>query len=415
MTNQTPGTTTSRLLNAAVLVGALGYFVDIFDLLLFSILRIKSLQDLGVPPDQIKSVGVFLLNMQMGGMLAGGILWGILGDKKGRISVLFGSIFLYSVANIANAFVHDTSTYGVLRFLSGVGLAGEPGAAITLVSELMTQEKRGYGTAIVASIGVCGALFGATIGKTVDWRHCYMIGGALGLMLLVLRMSVAESKMFSTVRTNSGVSKGNFFALFTSRERFIRYLCCILIGTPIWYVIGILVTFSPELAKDLGVTGPVSSADAVFYSYLGFVFGDIGSGVLSQYLKSRRKAVAAFLVLTGAFVLLYLFSRGVSPSTFLFICFLLGCAAGYWAVFITIGAEQFGTNLRATVATTCPNFVRGMVLPITQAYVMLEVRIGNVHSALVVGMVCVLIGFLALLGLKETFGKDLDYAETFTN
>lgn len=403
--------TTARLLNPAVIVGALGYFVDIFDLLLFSIVRVPSLKSIGVPPEALLDEGVKLLNLQMFGLLTGGLIWGILGDKRGRVSVLFGSIFLYSLANILNAFVHDTTSYGVLRFISGVGLAGELGAAITLVSEVMSKETRGYGTAVVAGIGVCGALLAATVGEQFEWRTCFLIGGGLGLLLLVLRVSLSESGMFSSAKEKPQVTRGDFFSLFTSWDRFKRYLSCILIGTPIWFVIGILVTFSPELSAAMGVTTPVVAGKSVFYSYFGFALGDVASGVLSQKLKSRRKAVGIFLALTGACILTYLFSRGISDTTFYGICIALGFASGYWAVFITIGAEQFGTNLRATVATTVPNFVRGMAVPITLSFQSLKGSLGTLNSALAVGSVTLVIGFVALLSLRETYGKDLDFTE----
>lgn len=400
------------VLNLTVIVSALGYFVDIYDLVLFSIVRVSSLRDLGVPEADLLPVGVRLLNMQMMGMLIGGIGWGILGDKLGRVSVLFGSILMYSLANIANGMITDVDSYAWLRLIAGIGLAGELGAAITLVSESLPKESRGIGTSIVAGVGVSGALLAATIGKHFSWQFAYMAGGCLGLLLLILRVKMLESGMFSQMRDDSDVSRGDITMLFTNLERFGRYMDCILIGIPLWFVIGILVTFSPEICKELGATGPVSAGDGIFWAYAGLVVGDIGSGVVSQVLKSRKATLWIFQVASAVLILVFLFSTKMSPSYYYFLCFMLGCAVGYWAIFVTVAAEQFGTNLRATVTTTVPNFVRGSVVVVTTAFTALQVKVGIVQSALTVGMVCVLIGMFALSRLRESFGKDLNWLES---
>ncbi len=393
-----------------VLICALGYFVDIYDLLLFGIVRIPSLQDLGVPPENMMAVGLHLLNMQMAGMLLGGILWGVLGDKRGRKSVLFGSILLYSLANIANAFVTNTDVYAILRFFAGIGLAGELGAAITLVSEVMSKESRGYGTAIVASVGILGAVVASLIGDTFSWQTAYLVGGGMGLALLLLRATLVESKMFSEVK-NSTVVKGDFFKLFTSPDRFARYACCILIGVPIWFVIGILITFSPELTKEIGVEGLVTGSKSIMWCYVGLSLGDLTSGLLSQLMKSRKKIILVFLSLTAVLIVTYVFTRNITATQFYALCALLGFGSGYWAIFVTVAAEQFGTNLRATVATTVPNFVRGSVVVVTMSFQFLKTQFNVLQSALIVGMICVCVAFLALYKLKETFHKDLDYHE----
>lgn len=399
-----------RVLNRTVLIGALGYFVDIYDLLLFSIVRVQSLRGIGVPESQLLDVGVLLLNAQMAGLLVGGILWGVLGDKRGRVSVLFGSIALYSVANIANAFVAGIPDYAALRFVAGVGLAGELGAAITLVSEVMSKEDRGYGTAVVASVGILGAVVAALVGNALPWQTAYLVGGALGLVLLVTRISLRESGLFKgLVRT--GAARGSLQLLFASRRRALRYAACVLIGLPTWFVIGILITFSPELALALGVSGPVLASNAVMFSYAGLTAGDLASGIVSQRIRSRWYAVFAFLALTVVLVFVYAFARGVTPEAFYALCFALGVGVGYWAVFVTIAAEQFGTNLRATVATTVPNFIRGSVIPVTTAFTLLAVPLGLVRSALVVGVACVIVALVSLRALEETYGKDLDYLE----
>ncbi|MDR3667702.1 MAG: MFS transporter [Ignavibacteriaceae bacterium] len=398
------------LFNSTVLVSALGYFVDIYDLILFGIVRVASLKSLGVPPGQLINYGVLLLNMQMAGMLIGGIFWGIIGDKKGRLSVLFGSILLYSLANFANAFVTTTSMYAILRFIAGVGLAGELGAAITLVSEVMTKESRGYGTALVATIGVTGAIFAAIIGEIFTWQISYIIGGILGFILLIMRLRMFESGMFNTIK-DSSISKGKFLSIFSSHERIKKYVNCILIGLPIWFVVGVLITFSPEFAKVLGYRDPIIAGYSIMFTYTGLIFGDFISGFISQYLKSRRKVVAWFIFLSLFFILIYLFIPGKTSFYFYTLCVLLGFAIGYWAVFVTIASEQFGTNIRSTVTTTVPNFVRGAVVPITLAFEFLRSPLGMIYSALVVGLITLAIALFALYHLTETFGKDLDYIE----
>ncbi|MDA8433970.1 MAG: MFS transporter [Nitrospiraceae bacterium] len=398
------------LLTIPVIVASLGYFVDIYDLILFSIVRVSSLKAVGLQGQSLLDQGVFLLNMQMGGMLLGGILWGVLGDKKGRVKILFGSIFIYSVANFANGFVTSIGAYALWRFVAGIGLAGELGAGVTLVLENLPKSSRGYGTMIVATIGVTGAILANFVAKNFDWRAAYFIGGGLGLALLITRISVFESGMYRQME-DKGVSRGNFFSLFTDRSRFYRYMQSILIGLPIWYAVGILVTFSPEFARVLGVSGPVSAGEAVMFCYLGLVFGDFSSGFLSQYFGSRKKVVLLFQVLTALTVSVYFLLRGVSPALFYAHCLVIGFAVGYWAIFITIGAEQFGTNLRATVASTVPNFIRGMVIPITFSFKYLKGYFGIMQSAAIVGVVCLVISFYALYHLEETFHKDLDFLE----
>jgi MFS family permease len=399
-----------KLFSIPVIVASLGYFVDIYDLLLFSIVRITSLKSLGVADDQLLSEGIFLINAQMVGLLTGGIIWGIMGDKKGRLSVLFGSILLYSLANIANGFVTTVDQYALLRFIAGIGLAGELGAGITLVSEVLPTRLRGYGTTIVASVGLMGAVVANFVAREFDWQVAYFIGGGLGLILLITRVSVLESGIFLQVK-ESAVERGNFLKLFTNSARLKRFMNCILIGLPIWFVIGILITFSHELAPVIGMEGQIIVGDAVMYSYLGLVAGDITSGIFSQWFRSRKKIVFRFILLTLAFILLYLYSPVKTTSFFYFNCFLLGFGVGYWALFVTIAAEQFGTNLRSTVATTVPNFIRGTVLPLTLAFEFLRPHLGEIQGALVVGLATIGIALLALRSMDETFGKDLNFLE----
>ena len=403
--------TWSKKHNVLIIVAALGYFVDIYDLILFSIVRKQSLMSIGVAEKDLLTVGLHLINIQMLGMLTGGLLWGILGDKRGRLSVLFGSIFLYSLANIANGFVTDTTTYAWLRFIAGIGLAGELGAGITLVSESMSKETRGYGTMVVVSFGVLGAVLAGLIGKNFYWTTAYFIGGTMGLVLLVLRIGVFESGLYNKVKT-SNVPRGNFFQLFTNWNRFVRYLCCITIGLPIWYLIGVLIFLSPEFAKELGIKN-IESGSAVMYFYLGTTVGDFMSGYLSQVFKNRKNIVKFFLMSVVIVAPIYLFTTNISAQMFYVICACLGLSAGYCAVFISIASEQFGTNLRSTVTTTVPNFVRGGLVLLTFGleFFRTTLHLSLVWSALWVGVITVSIALVSLLGLHETFGKDLDYYE----
>lgn len=393
-----------------VIVAALGYFVDIYDLVLFSIIRVPSLKAIGLEGQALIDQGVFLLNMQMAGMLVGGIFWGILGDRKGRLKIMFASIFLYSLANLANAAVTSLPAYAVLRFIAGVGLAGELGAGITLVTEVLHKSVRGYGTMIVASVGVSGAILANLVAREFDWRTAFVIGGILGLLLLVTRIKVIESGLFRGM-AEATVRKGHFFSLFTNRDRFFRFVNSIMIGLPSWFVVGVLITFSPEFAKALGILGAVNAGNAVMYCYLGLVFGDLASGFLSQVLKSRRVAVLVFLLITVGAVIAYFKAGGLSAEAFYAICTALGFGIGYWAIFVTVAAEQFGTNLRATVATSVPNFVRGMTVPITMLFQLFRQYLGLQGGALAVGALTLVIALLSLWRLEETFDKDLDYFE----
>ena len=404
----------TRLLNAAVIVAALGYFVDIYDLLLFGFVRVKSLLDLGLSGQALTDAGISLLNWQMGGMLVGGVLWGVLGDKKGRVRVLYFSIFLYSIANVLNGFVHDIHTYALLRFLAGVGLAGELGAGITLVSESLPKEKRGYGTMLVAAIGLSGALLAWAVDIWCPWRISYFVGGGLGFLLLFLRISVSESGIFKQMHATENISRGNFLALFTDKNRFVRFMRCLLIGTPTWFVVGVLITLAPEFGAQKGLSG-ITGGNALAACYTGLILGDIATGLLSQYLRSRLRVMWIFLSLDVLAVLYYLLAGFSSPAAFYTAHFLLGISVGFWVIFVTIGAEQFGTNLRATVATAVPNVARGMLIPIGASFKWLKSpeALGSVTSAaLLVGSVCLLIAFVALIGMKETFEEDLNYVET---
>jgi MFS family permease len=406
------------VLTPAVIIAALGYFVDIYDLLLFSVIWKPSLRDIGVSPQDLLATGEWLINLQMAGLLIGGILWGVMGDKRGRLSVLFGSIITYSLANLMNGFVDEVWQYALLRFIAGIGLAGELGAGITLVSESLPKDKRGLGTMLVAAVGVSGAVFAGLMWRFLSdngadisaWRTCYFIGGALGLALLILRINVYESGMFTQL-VEKDVDRGNFFRLFNNKERFMRYIYCVLVGIPTWFSIGVLVTFSQSFAENMGVIGTVESGIAIMFAYSGITLGDFSSGFLSQLLRSRRKALLTFLLITAVGFLLYFSSHGRTAMQFYFIIGFLGFGTGFWAIVVTNAAEQFGTNLRATVATTVPNFIRGSLPLLMLLYKGLQIYFTQWQSAVAVAIICIIIPFWALQHTKETFGKDLDYIE----
>ncbi|GAB3491919.1 MFS transporter [Spirosoma knui] len=412
MTSSPPASATSLrpLFTLPVIVAALGYFVDVYDLLLFNIVRVPSLNDLRLSEADISLIGGRILNFQQAGLLIGGIVWGILGDKRGRLSVLFGSIITYSLANIACGFVQDANVYAGLRFVAGLGLAGELGAGITLVSEILPKHLRGYGSSLVAGVGLLGAVVGYFTVTLFDWRTTYFIGGGLGLGLLVLRVSVLESGMFKRV-AETNVSRGNFWAFFQESNRLKRYLRCMGIAVPTYLVIGILATFGNEFGRALGVTEAIQPGRCVMFTYIGTVVGDLISGPLSQHLQSRRKAIGLMMGLTAVFVLIYLSGVVNSATTFYAVCMGMGFSIGYIAMFLTITAESFGTNLRATATTSVANNVRATTLLTIPAFQAMKPAIGVLGAAAVVSCICFGIGVWSLLSMEETFGKELDYTE----
>lgn len=399
-----------QAINATVLIAGLGYFVDLFDIALFGVVRTTSLKAIGVVDSaEILAQGIRLYNAQMLGMMVGGVLWGLWADRRGRTQVMFGSILLYSVGNIANAFVSDVDTYLLCRFVTGIGLAGELGAAVTIVAESLPKERRGLGTTIVATLGLCGSVTAALVGKFLDWQVAYALGGVMGLLLLFTRMKVAESKMFMNLQP-AKVKTG--LRTFLKRNSLVKYLACVGIGMPIYFITGILFTFSPELAKAIGVQGEVSAGDAILYGSIGLALGDFLSGFLSQVLKSRRQGIFCSLILGATIMLVYVnLGEYLTPSLLYVLCFILGLSAGYWAILVTVAAEQFGTDVRGTVATSVPNFVRGSAVIVTTLFAYLKTIMSVQSAVLWVGCSWFLIAAFAVYSMEETFSKDLDYTE----
>lgn len=414
-----------------VVIASLGYFVDIYDLVLFGVVKAESLAS--ILPNATEAVrastGKMLFNCQMIGMFIGGLLWGVLGDRKGRIKVLFGSILLYSAANIANAFVFDIPSYVAIRIIAGIGLAGELGAGITLISELMPKEKRGYGTMIIVCFGAMGAVFATLVGSKGEslglwiehvtgyglqnWQIAYLVGGLLGLLLLVIRMRSLESNLFQEMK-EQGIRKGDLKLLFGNKKNLIKYFQCVAVGIPIWFVVGLLIMNSKDdFGPYLGLNS-ISNGYAVMYAYIGLSAGDLVAGMLSQLLRSRRKVVMIFLSMTLLVTLSFLYgARQLTEQSYYVYCFLLGASTGYWAIFVTIAAEQFGTNIRSTAANTIPNFVRGSVFIIVSLFVVFQTIFDTAASALLVALLSLTCAIWGIYHLKETFSKDLNYHEEF--
>ncbi len=404
-------TQSTHIWSLPVIVGALGYFVDVYDLLLFSTVRVQSLTDLGVAQADMFATGIYIINMQLAGLILGGLLFGVLGDKYGRSKLMFISIIVYSLATLANAFTQDVSHYAWLRFIAGIGLAGELGLAITLVAEILPKEKRGLGTMLVTGFGVSGAVLAGLMAHYVDWRTCYIIGALMGFSLLALRLRVAESFIYATQQHEQS-QRGSLKMLLTNPDRIKRFCLCVMMGPPIMFVLWFTTTFAPEITKLLGLTTPITGAEAIMWAYIGLSLGDFAAGGLSQYFKTRKKVTLAFLLM-GVFYMLYYFlvPHWDSRPWFLALYFAMGFSVGYLALQVTTSAEIFGTNLRATVATSVPNFMRACFLPISLGISALKEPLGLITAALIVGAISFAIAIFAVLKIRETFGIDLNYTE----
>jgi putative MFS transporter len=395
----------------AVLVAALGYFVDIFDIIMFGIIRVASLKDLGLTQAEILTKGAYILNMQMAGMLLGGFIWGILGDKVGRVKVLYGSIIVYSLATLANAYVTDAESYAIIRFIAGIGLAGEIGAGITLVSELLPKEKRGYGTTIVASTGVFGAVAAALAGEYLDWKTCYILGGFMGLALLLLRVATHESGMFAKFSTDNTVKKGRLRDIFLNSSRCTRYFACVLMGVPMFFNNVILSVFAPEVARAIGIIEPISTAKIFFYGGIAIVLGDICSGLLSQKLKSRKKALNIFMFSLAIAIVYFFTFPPETANQYYIINSIAWFFVGLWAVLLTTASELFGTNIRATVTTSVPNMIRATTIPLTSAFTAIIAVSNAYYASMILAVISLSLGFLGVFLIRETYGKDLDFVE----
>jgi MFS transporter, putative metabolite:H+ symporter len=394
----------------AIIASALGFFVDLYDIMILSVVRKSSLLAVGVPEGELLSKGVSLINVQMAGMLLGGFIWGIIGDKMGRLSVLFGSIVLYSSATFANAYAPNFDIYLLLRFLAGVGLAGELGAAITLVTEQMPQKYRGIGPAIIGGCGMLGAIFGAYIGGKYSWQFTYQLGGGLGFLLLILRLGVLESGLYNQIKDKTTI-KGDLRLLFKNKDYIKKYISICVLGFPVWYVNGVVMTFTPEIAKAWGMVEIPSVSTVVIYYFIGLTFGDLTGGFVSQYFKSRKKAIRLYLSMYAVAAVVFFMFGNKSIIIYNGLILFLGFCVGYSIVLLTLAAEQYGTNIRSTVTTSSLNILRATVIPQTLLFGFLSPYIGTVNAAMAVGVIAILLAFWGLRNLDETFHKDLNYME----
>lgn len=400
------------LFTLPVIACALGFFVDVYDLLIFNIVRVPSLESLGLTKAQISTQGTYILYGQQAGLFVGGILWGIIGDKRGRIAVLFGSIVTYSLANLACGLVQSVPVYAVLRFVAGVGLSGELGAAMVLVAEIVPKAVRSYGSSMVAGIGYFGALAAYLTQEFFDWRTAFFVGGGMGLALLVLRASVFESGLFDTLKTgHSNVERGNFWHFFSSWPNARKYLRCVAVGLPTWFVVGILATFSNEFGEAMGITEPIKPGQAVMMIYVGLATGDLLSGPFSQWLRSRKWTIIWLLLTSAVLAGVFLFGGIRSAQTLYLVCGLVGFCTGYVAMYLTMVAEQYGTNLRATATTSVPSIVRGLVIPMTLLFQALKPAAGTLVGAGLLGLVVYALAFWSLSRMEETFGNELAFVE----
>lgn len=406
-----PVTTKNNRWVGTFLICSLGYFMDVFDLLLFSVLRVQSLKDLGLTGGQLTDVGADILRWQMGGILFGAFFWGVAGDRLGRKWVILGSIFVYSIATLLCAAVADVQTYRALRFFAGFGLAGELGAAIVLVAEILPQRARGYGTTGIAAIGALGAIAAALLGELVPWRVAFLVGGILGLVLLFFRRGLVESDLFKASLKKTR-THGNLLYLFWPPERTLRYLSCVALGLPVWFAFGIVFTFAPEIARSLQIQGSITAPKAILFNYVGFTIGDIVSGLLSQKLQSRKKVVGLFLAVSALLMTLLFRTQGATSQVFYMFCALIGFSLGYWVLFVTMTSESFGTNLRSTVGTSVPQVLRATVIPMAWVYTTYQGSLGTLETMKWIAVSCFFLAALSLLVFKETFAVRLDYLES---
>ena len=403
--------TRNKGLALAVIAAALGYFVDLYDIVLFGVVRIASLKDIGIVGDELTSKGILLLNLQMIGMLIGGVMWGIIGDKFGRRFALLSTITMYSLANILNGFVNDINSYAVLRFVAGIGLAGEFGAGVTLVAEILPKQYRGYGTTVISFLGLVGALTASFVGASFDWRVAYFVGGAMGLVVLAGRIfTLRESEMFEAQKQATH-KRGDVFLILKSKSALLKFLAVTAVGVPIWYVSGIIITFSPEVGAALNLSRSITAAETLKWQAIGLAVGSGLSGIVSELIKSRKKVVWVCFIAMAALAVLVLNMHNAAAEAFMMVILVVGLGQGYWTVFITMAAEQFGTNIRATVTTSVPNFVRSMVVPMSLWLNAIRHDLGLINSALIIGGVVFLLAFISLYFMSETYGKDINYIE----
>jgi MFS family permease len=391
-------------------VAALGYFVDLYDMLIFSSERVEALGSIGVAKQKMGEVGLMLQNYQMLGLVIGGFLFGILADKFGRLRVLFASILLYSVANIGNAFVTNVPAFAVARLIAGIGLAGELGVALSWISESLKPQQRTIATTIVSAFGLLGGVVAAIMATHFHWQTSYMIGGIMGLVLLAFRVSLNESKLFEQTRQSSA-KKGNLFQLLSNKKQLKKFVLCVLSGAPAFVLLSIYVTLAPEFGAAFGITEQISVAHGIMVFLIVFAMSDVACGLLSKIMRKRKTPLLIFACLQILSIGYYLLVPPQTVEAFYFRCMLLGFSAGYWGILITNSLEQFGTNIRATVATSTPSLIRGMTIPASIFFTVVSKQTSLVTAGAIVGFSLVAISIVSILLLDDKFENDLNFME----
>lgn len=391
-----------------VLVVALGYYVDAYDLLVMSAVRKPSLLSLGVPESETLNIGLSLLNYQLVGLMIGGVMWGVIADKYGRKKALFGSILIYSFANIANGYINSVNMYYWLRIIAGFGLAGELGVGISLITENVAKERRTISTAIVSFFGMLGASTGGWFGSIFEWQNCFLIGGFAGLLLLLLRLKVEESVMFNEIK-DKNVSKGNIWMIIKNPKTLLTYFFCTLAGAASILFIGVFIQSTPELGKlfNLNITAGI----ALIWYYLGASVSEIIAGLLSKLLKERKAPIYIFYAISLLAITNFCVNVPNSPYFFYLNCLFLGFGLGWWSQLITLSAELFGINVRATAATSIPTFARAWNIPFSNIFKQNIPNLGIVNSAFGIGVIVVSLAIISITMVKETFENDANFIE----
>jgi MFS transporter, putative metabolite:H+ symporter len=381
-----------------------GYFIDIFDLVLFSTLRISSFEELKITDPTYWTVVFF--NLQMTGILVGGIFWGKMADIKGRSWSFMGTILVFSIANIINGLTSSLTVYGICRFIAGFGLAGEMGSGIALICEKVPDEKRSLYLGFVSSLGCIGAVLSGWLGDIVYWRYLFIGSGFAGILLTLLRKNLLEPDLFRKTATLN-IPRGQWKTLFQSPPDLIRFILLIFLGIPMWYIIGILWSFSTEMTSTIGLN-IFTSGQAILWGYVGVWMGDMLMPFVSQFLKSRIFTIQICLIMMLLGVI-YLFQfQPHSLLSFQLTHIFLGFTIGYWAVYATLCGESFGTNIRALTSTSLPSLIRFSSIPMMIIYQYGRDE-NELNIALGMGLTVLCISMITTYFIKDTFQKDIDF------
>lgn len=402
-----------------ILVASLGYFVDAYDLIIASVVRSSAIVELGLAqvgtPEHTKYAQLFEY-VQSAGILLGGIIFGVYSDKKGRKKALYYSIAIYSIANILNGLLSASvpfvgTVYCILRFICGFALAAELSIGIVMISETMKAKHRGYGTMIVVSFGILGAVLAAVLFEFIGihWQTLYLIGGIAGVLLLIFRFSVKETNPFLDLE-NQESERGSWVMIFKNRRLLKILFNAILLGFPIYFFISIPIKFATDYGKELGLT--IKGTIPIIVFYIAMSVSDIIANYLCQLFENRKKVLYFYLGLCTISVFLLHFYPPTTPEQYFYLFSpLMGFASGYWALLITFTNEQIGTNIRSTYTTAVPNVVRSLFIPIQLLLTVLQPTFGTSTSVFYIGVLAVILALLGLYSLKETWGKNLKFID----